>query len=296
MNKNIVSFVINNDTLNKIKTFYADKIVSNPNEYIIFMAKDKNCVVTVYYTLTVVFQGKEALNNAMIFGYKDNKEWLYNCTHAGSDEVGTGDYFGPIVVVATYVKKEQIDDLNKLGVADSKKINDQYILDIGPKLIKDYPHSILVLDNSKYNELIRSGYNMNSIKAAMHNKAYLNLLKKNHDIPLFVMDQFTPKDNYYKYIEGEKEIVKNVDFITKGESASIAVALSSMIARYTFLNKMREMSKELKEEVPLGAGDGVDNFIKKIIQSKGEDYLYKIAKVNFKNTSKVKESLQEKLV
>ena len=27
----------------------------------------------------------------------------------GSDEVGTGDYFGPIVVTATYVEKENID-------------------------------------------------------------------------------------------------------------------------------------------------------------------------------------------
>ncbi|MEI3499317.1 MAG: hypothetical protein V8Q71_02305 [Bacilli bacterium] len=30
---------------------------------------------------------------------------LYKCTSIGSDEVGTGDYFGPIVVTATYVTK-----------------------------------------------------------------------------------------------------------------------------------------------------------------------------------------------
>ncbi|MGI6329962.1 MAG: hypothetical protein ACOXZR_03915 [Bacilli bacterium] len=34
------------------------------------------------------------------------KTFFYNTNSIGTDEVGTGDYFGPIIVTATYVKKE----------------------------------------------------------------------------------------------------------------------------------------------------------------------------------------------
>ena len=46
---------------------------------------------------------------------------LYDKRTIGSDEVGTGDYFGPIVVTASYVTKEDIPYLEELGVKDSKK-------------------------------------------------------------------------------------------------------------------------------------------------------------------------------
>lgn len=40
----------------------------------------------------------------------------------GSDEVGTGDYFGPIVVTASFVDKKMMSKLYELGVRDSKKL------------------------------------------------------------------------------------------------------------------------------------------------------------------------------
>ncbi len=51
----------------------------------------------------------------------DNK--YHNCSSVGSDEVGTGDYFGPIVVTATYVRLEDVKFLEDLGIRDSKKAN-----------------------------------------------------------------------------------------------------------------------------------------------------------------------------
>ena len=64
--------------------------------------------------------------------YVDPK--IYYSTSIGSDEVGTGDYFGPIVVTAAYVKKEDIPFLEELGVKDSKKMTDDKILEVVPKL------------------------------------------------------------------------------------------------------------------------------------------------------------------
>lgn len=46
----------------------------------------------------------------------------------GSDEVGTGDFFGPMTVVAVYVDAKQIPLLKELGVKDSKNLNDDQLL------------------------------------------------------------------------------------------------------------------------------------------------------------------------
>ena len=71
----------------------------------------------------------------------------------GSDEVGTGDVFGPICVCAAYVEEAKLGRINELGVTDSKKMSDEYILQIGPLLIKEFDYSQLSLPNDKYNEI-----------------------------------------------------------------------------------------------------------------------------------------------
>ncbi|PGZ07074.1 ribonuclease HIII, partial [Bacillus thuringiensis] len=69
---------------------------------------------------------------------------------AGSDEVGTGDYFGPMTVVAVYVDAKQIPLLKELGVKDSKNLNDAQITAIAKQLLHVVPYSSLVLHNEKY--------------------------------------------------------------------------------------------------------------------------------------------------
>ncbi|MGO4076176.1 ribonuclease HIII, partial [Staphylococcus aureus] len=54
----------------------------------------------------------------------------------GSDEVGTGDYFGPITVCAAYVDASQLALMKELGVKDSKGLKDPQIINIAKDLIK----------------------------------------------------------------------------------------------------------------------------------------------------------------
>ena len=63
--------------------------------------------------------------------YEERKQYFY-IDSIGSDEVGTGDYFGPIVVTASYVNKSDITFLEELGVKDSKKLTDKKIIKITP--------------------------------------------------------------------------------------------------------------------------------------------------------------------
>ena len=51
----------------------------------------------------------------------------------GSDEVGNGSYFGPLVVCAVYASKDQLPALKALGVKDSKMLTDPQIRAMAPK-------------------------------------------------------------------------------------------------------------------------------------------------------------------
>ena len=81
--------------------------------------------------------------------------------------------------------------------------------------------------------------------------------------------------------------------IEKAENQFAAVACSSIIARYYFLKNMKALSEESGYSLPKGAGCKVDAIGKKIYKEKGEKFLSKYAKMNFKNTIKIKMNKKE---
>ena len=204
----------------------------------------------------------------------------------GSDEVGTGDYFGPIVVTASYVSKENIPFLEELGVRDSKKLTDDKILKIVPEIIKKIPYETIIYSNEEYNS--NPSYNMNKVKAILHNKALLNLMKKdNYIVDKVVVDQFCYPRNYFGYLKESSNVFRKIDFTTKAEDKCLSVACGSLISRYVFIKEMEKISKILGSTVPKGAGIKVDEFGKEIVKKHGRDILRKVAKLNFKNTEKI---------
>ena len=209
----------------------------------------------------------------------------------GSDEVGTGDFFGPIVVTAAYAKKEDISFLDELGVKDSKKLTDDKIKKIMPELLKRIPYVTFTLSNIDYNTWQEKGYNMNQIKAILHNKVLYQMKQKGYEYDKIVVDQFVYPKKYFEHIQDATEKVTNITFTTKAESKCASVAAASCISRYIFLMKMDEISKDLGMALPKGANEIVDVVGKEIIQKFGEYKLREIAKLNFKNVEKIKDLL-----
>ena len=217
-------------------------------------------------------------------------EWKYTKDHIGSDEVGTGDYFGPLCVCAAYVKESDMAFLEKLKVNDSKKLNDEYIKKIAPHILKRIPYSQMSVDPKKYNALIKQGYNQAKIKAMLHNQVIHNLRDKvKKRAVLTVMDQFLNEVRYYEYVKFSPYIEGQIKFETKAESKYPAVAVASIIARYSFLVKMKAMGEEINKEIPKGAGKEVDAFAKEIINEYGKDKLNELVKLHFANTKKIEE-------
>lgn len=54
--------------------------------------------------------------------------------------------------------KDHVKILKELGVDDSKKLTDAKIVELAEQLVTFIPHSLLTLDNVKYNERQRAGW------------------------------------------------------------------------------------------------------------------------------------------
>lgn len=202
--------------------------------------------------------------------------------------MGNGSYFGGLMVTASFVSEENLNFLKEIGVADSKKLTDEKICQIAPKLIDRIPHVALVVEPAKYNEVIASGYNAVSIKVALHNQAIYLLEKQlGHKPENIVIDAFTTEANYKKYVNKEQNHpLTKVTLLTKAEDQFLAVAVSSIISRYLFLENLKKLSKESGFTLPSGAGNLSDKIAAQIIKSQGVDTLNQLAKLHFANTQK----------
>ena len=305
-----ITFKVSDNTKEKLNKFYENLKREKTPPYAVFQANDGDTVVTLYESGKIVFQGKDAdlASEIWIATEKKNNKHLeisnsdkkikkkddlyidpkiYNSTSIGSDEVGTGDYFGPIVVTSTYVKKEDIPFLKELGVTDSKKLDDEKIMKMVPEIIKKIPYSTYILSNKKYNEL-HSTMNMNKIKAVLHNKVLVELTDKYQDTDYVVVDEFTNEKSYYNYLSDVPNVYKKITFITKAEVKCLSVACASLISRYIFIKEFDKMSKNLNIKLLKGASNLVDEQGCEIAKKYGFDKLNDIAKLNFRNTEKIK--------
>ena len=271
------------------KTF--SEFQTTPPQYAKWQLKPENCVITCYTSGKTVFQGKDA--NVYAAAFMQGQDEIPNTAttnqypQAGSDEVGTGDYFGPVCVCASYVTQDNVDFLIKLGVRDSKQMSDADMLKIGPLLMERIPHSLLIVPPQKYNRVHESN-NLNAIKAKLHNQAYINLAKK-IELPSFkIIDQFTPETSYYRYLKNEPQIIRGIHFETKAEDKYLSVAVGSIISRYGFLKTWEEMEQKYNMTLPKGSGDKVDVVAQEFVERYGFDRLGEVAKLHFKNTEKIR--------
>lgn len=291
---------VNDEIKQKMIEYYKDKKRDKVIPYVVFQAEEEDTVITMYESGKVMFQGKSADVDAAMWGValentkekqeenKKNDEKYYNTNAVGSDEVGTGDYFGPIVVTATYVKKEDIPYLESLGVGDSKKIDDSKILKIAPEIAKRVQYRSIILSNKEYNEKYTKEINMNKIKAIMHNKVLYQLIQEERpSVDYIIVDEFAREARYYEYLRDVKDVQRGITFITKAEDKNLAVAAGSIISRYIFLKEFDKLCDSIHIPLPKGAGKDVDTIGEEVVEKYGKDKLKEIAKLNFKNTDRI---------
>lgn len=288
---NTVSIQLNKEQVSSVKDILVDsgwELLPSKNEYIVlFMKNSKGSACSLYSSGKIVFQGAEDFSSLVSMIKGDVNEEV--TPHIGVDEVGKGDYFGPLVVVACFVNNEFASKITSLGVTDSKKLSDSKIRDIYSKL-KDYPYYyVSVAKPEEYNKLISETGNVAILLAKQHSKviemALEDLQSKGIECNHVVIDQFSNRgDRVSKELGVLGKKAKFFQF-HKGES-DIAVACASVLARGVFLDEMEKMENEYYFKFPKGATHVIDA-AKDFLSKHGEEELGKVAKVTFKTTREV---------
>lgn len=288
--------------IKKLKNYYADYLLNKKVPYSEFSAKKNGTSITAYTSGKVLFQGKNAEQEAARWGSSDPSATktssslpknFASLAVLGSDEVGNGSYFGPLCVCAAYADKEHLDALKRLGVKDSKMLTDDQIRKMATAIKELIPYRLLVVSPEKYNE-IQPKYNAVRMKVALHNQAIRLLLDQIAPTKpeAILIDQFTSEANYMKYVKQESQrIEQKIYFVTKGEQYHLSVAAASIISRASFLDELDKASLELGTKVPSGAGKPSDELAAKLLRQGGIDLLSKFAKLHFANTEKAKKMM-----
>ena len=294
-----IKFSADEALMEEIRDFYeAPSYPNKKNPYLVFQVKTlDNVQVTCYkskeiYTLMFSGDRNKIIDEALIFiddpividEKTINKDYLDNSYQIGTDEVGVGDFFGPLVVAATYVTPENLNLIEKLRIKDSKKLTDTKILEIGPIVEKYFLHEVCLCSPKKLVDLKNNGWNMHKIMANLHNTAQNNLLSKikvNPSTKIYI-DEFSNENLYFKYLVTNKPNLP-IHFETKGESLYPSVACSSVLARYHFLKIWEKMNEYFKTEIPKGAGEEVDKTVQKLLRKYSLKDLKPYMKTFFRN-------------
>lgn len=282
------SIKITKDEIEKIDALYkAFKEKKLKNENLLAIYKTKKLTISIFKNGTLLLQGDEKAIYA--FNHPNSKKEKNDSVDGliGMDEVGTGDYFGPIVTCSCFIPNEMINKVKLLKVDDSKKIADSKIKSIAKQLKKIVISETCVCQPLTYNKIIKQFNNTNIVKAICHNDALTKLTNKLKNKSYKIcLDQFVSRDNYYKYLSKAK--VKPIYIQTievKAESKYLAVAAASIIARDTFLSCMDKLSAKAGVVLPRGSVEK-EKIIKvgrKIIKKFN---LAEFAKLNFEPITK----------
>ena len=294
----------------EIKDFYqAEEIIDEKHPYDYFFVNKEGVAIHGYrnkkeiYTIIFSGEGERPFEMASLFSdhvtrkdmeVKEKQEkvnikegWEDFHAQIGSDEVGKGDFFGPLIVVAAFVEQRDIPYLEKMRINDSKKMKDDYILSIGAQLKRRMKSYIVMVTPEKLSTLYENHFNMDKTLSLCHNHAHIGLMKK-YNIPDFVItyvDQFTPEKDYRKQV-GDDIIANPLYFRVQGETYYPSVAVASVIARYTFLKEWEKMENELGCKIPKGASALVDKVYNRLRNLHGEEVMKRYVKTFFANYKK----------
>jgi len=267
--------------------------------YARYAFKGRDCNVTAYESGKLVVAGKGTeefvamtlepeITKAPKLGYDEvlHPDWFE--LHAGLDESGKGDLFGPVIAATVIADRTAIEGWIKAGVKDSKKIAESQIIKLD-KMIRE-THGVAVstcfCGMAKYNLLMsRPHANLNRLLAWQHATALTQALSVKK-APRGLLDQFTKQPLVQRELAkmGTKDF--ELQMRTKAEEDPV-VAAASVVARAEFVRQMHALSKAFGGPLQKGAGPLVKEQAAQIIERFGARALGNFAKLHFRTAYEV---------
>jgi len=228
------------------------------------------------------------------YGYEDVLDPKSVAPHAGTDESGKGDYFGPLVVCAAYTDETLAPQMKEAGARDCKTMSDKQVLAAGAalrRLLGPERFAVVRIGPEAYNKLYSRIRNVNKLLAWAHARCIEDLLAKQPGCPRAVADQFGASPAVIKRALMERGSKIELEQRHKAES-DIAVAAASVIARELFLRALGDMAGDLRleegEHTPKGSSDPLVRAVaERCVRADGPEFLATHCKCHFQTTDKV---------
>ena len=272
------------DVAYSIFAYKSDKRVNKNEKVNIVAYKSGKLVISGKGTESFVQNIIEPqITGEVLLGYDEynHPEWFE--LHAGCDESGKGDLFGPLVSACVIADGEMVREWLKMGINDSKKLSDKKIIELD-KLIRNTKGVIFetfTLKMEKYNELMtKPNSNLNRLLAWYHGISLVNALKRSKKVKWGIVDQFTKQKGVIdRYLKDFPNF--NLIYRTKAESDPV-VAAASIIARAVYINEVKKLSEELGCELIKGASAAVLEQAKEVFKKFKKEGFNSFVKLHFK--------------
>lgn len=262
-------------------------------QYTLFSGKKKGISCTLYQSGKLMVQGKEMkefiefylephILKTFTFSHKESP--VDQSAHIGIDESGKGDFFGPLCIAGVFATTEQISDLKALGVRDSKALNDDAMLKMGPKIRKLCKHHVVRINPTKYNELYSQFLNLNKLLAWGHATAIEQLVIETSCTEV-IIDQFA-SEHVVETALKRKKLVVNLAQRHRAEE-DVVVAAASILARCAFLEGLAKLKEQFGIEFSKGASKATIEAGRRFIIKYGKEALVQVSKVHFKTTQQL---------
>jgi len=220
-------------------------------------------------------------------GYDEvhHPEWFE--PHAGVDEAGKGDLFGPLVSCCVIADGDMVREWQAEGVKDSKSLTDSSILRLEKIILKT--KGVVVKKTfagmERYNQMMsKPTANLNKLLAWYHSKSVRAALEVK-TVEWGLLDQFSKAPLTQQQLKKD-----GVDFDlrmrTKAESDPV-VAAASICARAEYVRQLRKLSKDFGEELKKGSGAPAKAQGEELVQKLGAHRLKDFAKVHFKTAYEI---------
>ncbi len=235
--------------------------------------------------VTFILEGEVTGDPQMGYDEVHHPEWFE--PHAGLDESGKGDFFGPLVSACVIADGDMVREWQAAGIQDSKRVtSDKAILGL-EKIIRKTDGVVIKVTFAgmrRYNELYRTmGSNLNRLLAWMHAKSLETALAQRR-VEWGMLDQFSKQPLVQRAF---KDKSFDLRMQTKAEADPV-VAAASIVARAEFVRQMAKLSELAGEPLLKGASRAVREQAIKLVKREGFDALADFAKVHFKTAEEVR--------
>jgi len=213
-------------------------------------------------------------------------DWF--AAHAGLDESGKGDFFGPVIAATVIADQPAIDAWLKAGVKDSKRLADSQILKLDGLIRKTggAAAKTCYCGMAKYNELmLRPGANLNRLLAWQHATALEQALNEKW-VPWGLLDQFSRQPLTQRELAKKKVQNFELKMRVRAEEDPV-VAAASVVARAEYVRVMKNLSRRFGAPLQKGAGPKVKEQAAAIIARFGAPALRDFAKLHFRTAYEV---------